>query len=63
MSAESVTAGPRADAYARLFHPASIVVVGASDDVRKPGGRVLANILRGGYAGTLWTVHPRAAPP
>ncbi|MCC7410078.1 MAG: acetate--CoA ligase family protein [Gammaproteobacteria bacterium] len=61
MSAGSVTAGPRADAYARLFHPASIVVVGASDDVRKPGGRVLANILRGGYAGTLWTVHPRAA--
>ena len=37
----------------QLLHPASIVVVGASNNVHKPGGAILKNLLSGGYTGEL----------
>ena len=43
----------------QLLHPASIVVVGASNNVHKPGGAILRNLLNGGYAGTLLAVNPK----
>ena len=43
-----------------LLNPQSIVVVGASNDVTKPGGRVLQNILEGGFQGRLQAVNPKA---
>ena len=37
----------------QLLHPASIVVVGASNNVHKPGGAILKNLIHGGYTGEL----------
>ena len=43
-----------------LIAPQSIVVVGASDDVYKPGGRVLENLLQYKFPGKLYAVNPKA---
>lgn len=43
----------------KLINPASIVVVGGSDDLYKPGGKVLRNIIEGGFAGDLFVVNPK----
>ena len=43
----------------QLLHPNSIVVVGGSNDIRKPGGKVLKNIIDGGFAGALSVVNPK----
>lgn len=44
----------------QLLNPDSIVVVGGSDDIQKPGGKVLKNIIDGGFAGALYVVNPKA---
>ncbi|MGQ1888867.1 acetate--CoA ligase family protein [Thermophagus sp. OGC60D27] len=41
-----------------LLNPKSIVVVGGSEDITKPGGKILKNILDGGYKGTLSVINP-----
>ena len=41
-----------------LINPRSIAVVGGSNHTGKPGGRLLKNILDGGYAGNLYVVNP-----
>lgn len=41
-----------------LLNPAGIVVVGGSNNLRKPGGRILQNISSGGYTGRLYVVNP-----
>jgi len=43
----------------QLLCPESIVVVGASNNVHKPGGAILRNLLRGNYQGELRVVNPR----
>lgn len=43
----------------QLTHPESIVVVGGSNDIEKPGGKVLKNILEGGYSGQLYVINPK----
>jgi len=43
----------------QLLHPSSIVVIGGSNNVHKPGGAVVRNILNGGYDGTLRVVNPK----
>lgn len=43
-----------------LLSPRSIVVVGASNDTSKPGGKVLQNIVNHGFAGALYGVNPKA---
>lgn len=43
----------------KLINPDSIVVVGGSEDLLKPGGKILKNIIDGGYSGTLYVVNPR----
>lgn len=42
-----------------LVNPRSIVVVGASNDVSKPGGAILRNIIEGGFKGKLYVVNPK----
>ena len=42
-----------------LLEPKSIVVIGGSNNVHKPGGAVVRNILQGGYEGTLRVVNPK----
>ena len=44
----------------QLLNPKSIVVVGGSEDVSKPGGKVLKNIMDNGYAGSLSVINPKA---
>jgi acetyltransferase len=43
----------------KLINPGSIVVVGGSDDLFKPGGKILKNIIDGRFAGTLCVVNPK----
>jgi acyl-CoA synthetase (NDP forming) len=43
----------------QLTHPKSIVVVGASNDIHKPGGKVLKNIIDGGFKGLLFVSNPK----
>lgn len=43
----------------KLINPSSIVVVGGSDDLLKPGGKVLKNIIDGKFHGRLYVVNPR----
>lgn len=45
----------------QLLHPAGIVVVGASNNVHKPGGAILKNLINGGYAGELYAVNSKDA--
>ena len=42
-----------------LLQPKSIVVIGGSNNVHKPGGAVVRNLLEGGYQGTLRIVNPK----
>ena len=42
-----------------LLQPESIVVVGGSNNVHKPGGAVVRNLISGGYQGTLRVVNPK----
>ena len=42
-----------------LLRPESIVVIGGSNNVHKPGGAVVRNLLSGGYEGTLRVVNPK----
>lgn len=43
----------------KLINPDSIVVVGGSDDLFKPGGKVLKNIIDGQFKGSLYVVNPK----
>ncbi len=43
----------------QLIEPHSIVVVGGSNDLAKPGGKVLKNIMDGGFAGDIYVTNPR----
>jgi len=43
----------------KLINPGSIVVVGGSEDLFKPGGKILKNIIDGKYSGTLYVVNPK----
>ena len=42
-----------------LLQPESIVVVGGSNNVHKPGGAVVRNLISGGFEGTLRVVNPK----
>ena len=43
----------------QLINPESIVVIGGSNNVHKPGGAIVRNLLGGGYSGTLRVVNPK----
>ncbi len=43
----------------QLLNPKSIVVIGGSNNVHKPGGSVVRNLKNGGYSGTLRIVNPK----
>lgn len=45
--------------HPKLINPASIVVVGASNDVQKPGGKVLKNLLESNFKGAVYVVNPK----
>lgn len=43
----------------KLLNPQSIVVVGASNDVHKPGGKILKNLLSSPFKGKVYAVNPK----
>lgn len=47
------------DALARMLNPASVAIVGLSEDPSKHGGRVLGHLRRLGFPGDIWGVNPR----
>lgn len=49
---------PAREHIARLLRPASVAVVGASDKPGALGASVLGNLLRNGFAGTIYPVNP-----
>jgi acyl-CoA synthetase (NDP forming) len=55
-------AGPPKNTAAleQVFHPNSVAVVGASNDVAKWGGVIAINIISGGFPGPVYPVNPAA---
>lgn len=43
----------------QLLHPESIVVIGGSNNVHKPGGAIVRNLINGKYQGTLHILNPK----
>lgn len=43
----------------QLLNPQSIVIVGGSNNIHKPGGKVLKNIIEGDFKGELYAVNPK----
>jgi acetyltransferase len=43
----------------KLLNPNSVVVVGASNDVQKPGGKVFKNLLDSPFTGKVYAVNPK----
>lgn len=42
-----------------LFNPKSIAVIGASNNINKPGGKILKNLIDGGFKGELYANNPK----
>lgn len=45
----------------QLTHPQSIVVIGGSNDIQKPGGKILKNLIDGKFPGELMVLNPKEA--
>lgn len=43
----------------QLFNPKSIVVIGGSNNIHKPGGKVLKNLIDGDFSGKLYVSNPK----
>ncbi|MDR2927752.1 MAG: acetate--CoA ligase family protein [Cytophagaceae bacterium] len=44
--------------HEKLLNPKSILVVGGSDNIEKPGGKLLKNIIDGGFGGDVFVLNP-----
>ena len=47
-------------AMTRIMQPDSVAVIGASAGAGKIGNSVMKNLINGGYAGTIYPIHPKA---
>lgn len=43
----------------QMLRPKSIVVIGGSNDIHKPGGKVLKNLIEGKFTGDLYVTNPK----
>lgn len=44
----------------KLLNPSHIAIIGGSDDISKPGGKVLRNLIDGDFSGELRVVNPKS---
>ncbi len=44
--------------HQKLLYPDSIAVIGASNDISKPGGKIVKNLIDHNFAGELFAVNP-----
>ncbi len=42
----------------QLLHPESIAIIGASNNISKPGGKIIKNLIDSGFKGELFAVNP-----
>jgi acetate---CoA ligase (ADP-forming) len=42
----------------KLLHPQSIAIIGASNNISKPGGKIVKNLIENQFAGQLYAVNP-----
>jgi acyl-CoA synthetase (NDP forming) len=42
--------------HQKLFNPTSIAVIGGSNNVHKPGGKLVKNLLDGNFKGSVYIV-------
>ena len=45
--------------HSKLTHPNSIAVIGGSNNIHKPGGKLVENLLKGNFPGELIVVNPK----
>ncbi|HSO85277.1 MAG TPA: acetate--CoA ligase family protein [Draconibacterium sp.] len=45
----------------KLFHPKSIAIIGASNNISKPGGKIVRNLIDNQFSGQLYAVNPNEA--
>ncbi len=45
--------------HQKLINPKSIVVIGGSNDINKPGGKVLKNLIDNSFKGNIYVVNPK----
>ncbi len=43
----------------QLISPKSIAIIGGSNNVKKPGGKIVKNVIGGNFPGDLYVVNPR----
>ena len=43
----------------KLLNPESIVIIGASNNISKPGGKIVKNLIDNGFQGDLYAVNPK----
>jgi acetyltransferase len=43
----------------KLLHPESIAIIGASNNISKPGGKIIKNIIDFGFKGEIYAVNPK----
>jgi len=43
----------------QLLNPDRIVIVGGSNNLHKPGGTMIENIVKGGYTGEIYIINPK----
>lgn len=45
----------------KLLQPQSIVIVGASNNIAKPGGKIVKNLIDNNFKGALYAINPKEA--
>ncbi len=45
--------------HQKLINPKSIAVIGGSNDIHKPGGKVLKNLIDNNFKGNIYVVNPK----
>lgn len=56
----SILTSSQKERFRRAFSPKSVAVIGASENPSKIGSKILANIIEGGYYGSIYPINPHS---